>query len=154
MYVACQRGISFDSIFGWEMTLLKPSQFWSFVPNGIKNIYHFFNVPVGSSYSGEISVLRTIAEVATPQDFVAFKLDIDHPGVELPIAVQLARDPSLGALVDEFFFELHFSSELMTECGWGAVDSWNPDFGELSLKTTLEYFLTLRRQGLRSHIWP
>ena len=41
-------------------------------------------------------------------DFVSFKLDIDHPDTEIPIALSLLQDPNLAAMVDEFFFELHF----------------------------------------------
>ena len=37
----------------------------------------------------------------------------------MPIALSLLSDPSLAALVDEFFFELHFQCEVMTSCGWG-----------------------------------
>ena len=41
-------------------------------------------------------------------DFVSFKLDIDHPDTEMPVALGMLSDPTLAALVDEFFFELHF----------------------------------------------
>jgi hypothetical protein len=39
---------------------------------------------------------------------VAFKLDIDHPDMEMPIALMLRDNPEAFSLVDEFFFELHF----------------------------------------------
>jgi hypothetical protein len=38
----------------------------------------------------------------------AFKLDIDTPDMEMPIALMLRDEPELFNLVDEFFFELHF----------------------------------------------
>ena len=41
-------------------------------------------------------------------DFVSFKLDIDHPDTEMPVALSLLQDEKLISLVDEFFFELHF----------------------------------------------
>jgi hypothetical protein len=47
---------------------------------------------------------------ANPADFVSFKLDIDHPDTEMPIALSLLSDPVFAELVDEFFFELHFRS--------------------------------------------
>lgn len=52
--------------------------------------------------------MRLLQQIAVPGDFVAFKLDIDHPAMEMPLALSLLSDPSLAALVDEFFFELHF----------------------------------------------
>jgi hypothetical protein len=39
---------------------------------------------------------------------VSFKLDIDTPQVEIPIALELLRNDEVGGLIDEFFFELHF----------------------------------------------
>ena len=45
---------------------------------------------------------------ASPLDFVSFKLDVDHPETELPIALGLLNDPRLSSIVDEFFFEFHF----------------------------------------------
>jgi hypothetical protein len=49
-----------------------------------------------------------IQQLATAADFVSFKLDIDHPDMEMPIALGLLSDPTLSTLVDEFFFELHY----------------------------------------------
>jgi hypothetical protein len=39
---------------------------------------------------------------------VSFKLDIDHSDTEMPVALSLLKDEGLAAIVDEFFFELHF----------------------------------------------
>jgi hypothetical protein len=39
---------------------------------------------------------------------VSFKLDIDHPDTEMPVALSMLKDDKLASLVDEFFFELHF----------------------------------------------
>jgi hypothetical protein len=35
-------------------------------------------------------------------------LDIDHSDTEMPVAFSLLQDEALAAIVDEFFFELHF----------------------------------------------
>ena len=35
-------------------------------------------------------------ELASPEDFVAFKLDVDTPSVEVPIALQLRDEPDLA----------------------------------------------------------
>jgi hypothetical protein len=103
-----QRGVSFDQVYGWEMTLLEPTDYWRRVPAAWKPFWHFHNIPVQSALDHADSPLRYIRQLASPQDFVAFKLDIDHPDMEMPIALALRDAPELFQLVDEFFFELHF----------------------------------------------
>lgn len=107
-WVHVQRGVSFDQVFGWEMTLLEPVDYWRRVPPRWKPFWHFHNVPVHSSVDSPDSPLRFIQQLAGPQDFVAFKLDIDNPDMEMPIALMLRDRPEVFSLVDEFFFELHF----------------------------------------------
>ena len=103
-----QRGVSFDQVFGWEMTLLEPVDYWRRVPALWKPYWHFHNVPVQASAQDVDSPLRYIQQLAGPGDFVAFKLDIDSPDMEMPIALALRDSAQLAGLVDEFFFELHF----------------------------------------------
>lgn len=103
-----QRGVSFNQVYGWEMTLLEPVDYWRRVPAQWKPHWHFHNIPVQSAVDSADSPLRYIRQLAGPQDFVAFKLDIDSPDMEMPIALMLRDDSQLAALVDEFFFELHF----------------------------------------------
>lgn len=90
------------------MTLLEPTDYWRRVPPKWKPFWHFYNVPISAGVRDSDSPLRFIQQIATPQDFVAFKLDIDHPDMEMPIAMSLLNDPAVYSLVDEFFFELHF----------------------------------------------
>lgn len=90
------------------MTLLEPTDYWRRVPAAWKPFWHFHNIPVQSALDHADSPLRYIRQLASPQDFVAFKLDIDHPDMEMPIALALRDQPELFQLVDEFFFELHF----------------------------------------------
>ena len=59
-------------------------------------------------------VLPHLREVATPDDFVALKLDIDDPPTEQSIVHALLRDHDTLRLVDELFFEYHFR--------WGASE--------------------------------
>ena len=149
------RKISFDQIFGWEMTLLKPDNFWDQVPTPIRSRYHFFNAPVSSNISHGNSVLRMIAETALPHDYVAFKLDIDTPDVEIPIALDIITNPEVRNLVDEFFFEFHFRCDIMMYCGWG--DSIPLTAHGLNLSSrhdAMGLFQRYRRMGIRSHFWP
>jgi hypothetical protein len=90
------------------MTLLEPTDYWRRVPPNWKPYWHFYNVPIAADSSHPDSPIRFIKQLANPQDFVAFKLDIDNPEMEMPIALALLSDDSFSSLVDEFFFELHF----------------------------------------------
>ena len=149
------RNISFDQIFGWEMTLLQPDAFWEKVPAPIRSRYHFFNAPVSSNISHGNSVLRMILETSLPHDYVAFKLDIDTPHVEIPIALDILTNPEVRNLVDEFFFEFHFRCDIMMYCGW----SDNIPMTQYGLNLSSRYdamdlFRRYRRKGIRSHFWP
>ena len=92
------------------------------------------------------SFLRTLREVARPDDFVVVKLDVDG-GPERQIATELAEIPDLGALVDDFFFEWHYHFD-GRDFGWGQLDprmNWVDDALALMQK--------LRRRGVRAHWW-
>ena len=102
-------GIEFDNLFGWEVTLLKPTDFWTRVPQKYRDKYSYVNIPISADVnhpSHPLAVMRNLK--ITPDDFVAFKLDIDTSSVELPIAILLLQNDEFTSLVDEFFFEFHF----------------------------------------------
>lgn len=96
------------------MTLLEPVDYWRRVPAAWKPYWHFYNVPIAAEATAADSPLGFLQTMATPADFVAFKLDIDHPALEMPLALSLlSGDSEAGGrggldLIDEFFFELHF----------------------------------------------
>jgi hypothetical protein len=90
------------------MTLLEPTDYWNRVPPHWKPYWHFYNVPIASDISHPDSPIRFIKQIASPHDFVAFKLDIDSPEMEMPIALSLLSNDTYASLIDEFFFELHF----------------------------------------------
>jgi hypothetical protein len=123
------------------------------VPDSISPHYHFINAPITAGNTS-MSPLRFIEDIAHASDFVAFKLDVDTPLIELPIALELLRNKRVNALVDEFFFELHFRCDLMMSCAWGYDIPTEYDGLKLDLPSTLKYFSDLRHQGVRAHIWP
>lgn len=90
------------------MTLLEPTDYWKRVPAKWKPFWHFYNIPITVDSGSPDSPQTYIQQIATAEDFVAFKLDIDSPGTEMPLALSLLSDDSFAGLVDEFFFELHF----------------------------------------------
>jgi hypothetical protein len=65
---AMQRGISFNQVFGWEMTLLDPKEYWRKVPAKWKPYWHFFNTPISADPLHADSPVRLIKQIATPGD--------------------------------------------------------------------------------------
>jgi hypothetical protein len=63
-----QRGISFNQVFGWEMTLLDPKEYWRKVPAKWKPYWHFFNTPISADPLHADSPVRLIKQIATPGD--------------------------------------------------------------------------------------
>jgi hypothetical protein len=149
-----QQNIAFDRIFGWEYTLLEPGPFWAQVPAAVAPKYSFFNTKMSADPLNAQSPLRFIKQLATEEDFVAFKLDIDTPDVEIPSLLQILKDPALHSLVDEFFFEFHFRCELMMICGWGREISSQSHGLKMERAEVLTTFQALRRAGVRAHFWP
>jgi hypothetical protein len=100
-----------------DMYLLVPPPYYS--------RYHFYNAPISKNSNENSSPLKVIKDLATIDDFVALKLDIDRPMIEIPIATQILTDPKIRELIDEFFFELHFQCDLIQGC-------WNPKPDEMA----------------------
>lgn len=123
LFILCclclQRRVAFDQVYGWEMTLLEPTDYWRRVPPNWKPYWHFHNVPIDADLAHPDNPVRYMQQIATERDFVAFKLDIDHPAMEMPLAMRMLQDPALYTLIDEFFFELHF------RCVWSIPFSYS-----------------------------
>lgn len=141
-----------DTMYGWEVTLLEPTNFWDGVPDEISGNYHFYNIPITPNVTSKSSPLRIIKDIATLDDFVAFKLDVDTPAVEIPIALEIVDNPDIAELIDEFFFELHFNCAMMKGC-WGAVPDSVSGL-KLDRITAMTLFQKYRNMGIRSHFWP
>jgi len=102
--------IVFNGIFAWEYTQFLPSSYWQNVPADMKAIVHFYNEPVTRVGTGlaDFNVLRVLEQAATPEDFVAIKVDVDHGDIEVQLVTAIAQSPRLSRLVDEILFEYHF----------------------------------------------
>ena len=112
------------------------------------------NSPVSPSVGDALSVMRIIDQMATEEDFVSFKLDIDTPEVEIPIFLDILRNPERSAKLDELFFELHFHCEVMRDCGWGSRIPTEVMGLKLDRYHALKAFQDIRVKGVRSHFWP
>lgn len=147
-----KRGIVFDEIYVWEIEEQAPGAYWEGVPAETRRQWEprltFYNgVPVTAIPGDRANnPVERIRHACRPQDFCAFKLDIDTPSVELPLVQQLLATPAeTGASLDEFFFEHHVHG-LMQRFGWG--DRVNGTFAD-----SYDIFTRLRMMGVRAHSW-
>lgn len=142
-----ERGLVFDKIYVWEARKQPEEHYWAGVPRGVqakwKPKLRFYNgIPIVTDVGRKHNPMTRIYNECGPNDFCAFKLDIDTPSVEMRIVEQVRASP--GHL-KEFFFEHHVHG-LMQGMGWGDavsgtfVDSYN-------------IFHDLRRKGVRAHSW-
>lgn len=103
-----QHGMAFELIWAFEAGEVSVASFLNGARLADMARLHFYNLPVGPGGSGgSVDPWALLKSAATPNDFVAVKLDIDTPLAEIPLAYQLLEDPELLALVDEFYFEYH-----------------------------------------------
>jgi hypothetical protein len=77
---------------------------------------------------------------------VIVKLDIDSPDIELALVEQLQSSTELIKLVDVFYFEHHVH---LMELAGAWVDTMRG-----SVQSSLEFFASLRHQGVDAHFWP
>ena len=141
-------GIHFDEIFAWEALPVKTLDFFGPMPLQLAARTHLFNVPVARPGVGGVAdALAMLREAARPQDFVVFKLDIDHDVLEEEIALALLQDDALAARVDDFYFEHHADTHGIMDQYWG-----------VNLRRTLHesvlLFQAFRKRGIRAHSWP
>ena len=138
-------GLEFSHIYAWEVKNVTP-QYWEGMPlNFLKNT-HFFNFPVSADIESPRSALRLLQEVARPDDYVVFKLDIDTPEVEIPIINEIIARPDLASLIDVLFFEHHVDYPEMRRI-WGSGLSQ-------TLADSYTLFRKLRELGIRAHSYP
>ncbi|CAE8630843.1 unnamed protein product [Polarella glacialis] len=149
-----QRGVLFDHAFVWEAEKQGQEAYWSGVPVEVRQFWEprvtfYDGVPVSAEPGDQNNPVERIYELCGPDDFCAFKLDIDTPSVELAIVQQLISSPKKTAKsLNELFFEHHVHG-LMQKYGWaGAGPGINGTFLD-----SYDLFSKLRRIGVRAHSW-
>ena len=92
--------------------------------------------------------LQSILKKFNEDDFIVFKLDIDRPGVEVPLAKQILEDKDgvYHKLIDQFYFEYHVAMREMR-------DLWLETMMEGTMQESFELFHGLRKKGIASHFW-
>ncbi len=133
-------------VFAWEVTFASPDVVWREIPGYLKSRYRWFNVPATTGTGDWDNPLTHIAAVATPDDYVMFKLDIDNNDVEEAIVAGLMASPHLMNLIDEMVWEHHVRFEPL-------VGAWHTDNSPKIMNDSLALFSAMRRAGMRIHSW-
>ena len=156
------KNVPFDRIFAWEATPYKPEILWGSFPSQIVNVLQYFNVPADANPLGKMNPLRLLQEVANVDDFVIFKLDVDHQTTELALIKQILSSTRVSSLIDELFWEHHVAGSAMCcpalwkgklGSGWSSMKfKVQPGHGE-TLAESFELFTELRKRGIAAHSW-
>ena len=107
----------------------------------------YFNIPVTKDVKDPSHPLEILKRVATPEDFVVFKLDMDHSEIEAAIVEAIVADPEVHVRIDEMFFEHHVNFEPMHRY-WGTQQE------KATVVDSYHLFAALRMLGVRMHGWP
>ena len=140
--------IGFDRILCWEANHMEPKKIYHHIPRKVLGKISYFNIPVTAEKESEKNPLTIMKDVATTEDFVVIKIDIDAPLIELPLIHEIINDPVLRELIDELYFEHHVHGSPMVHLGWGGQMSVNE-----TLISSYEIFSKLRELGVRAHSW-
>jgi len=131
----------------WEVTQVEPKTVYASLPGRVKPNYHWYNVPANPALDSTDNPFHHLKRVATPDDFIVFKLDIDHAPTEEAFVAQLLADAELLALVDEFFWEHHVKM-------FPIAGIWKKQVSHsLQPRDSVELFRRLRLAGVRAHSW-
>jgi len=139
-----KRGVEFDRMLMWGGRTYHRDQIYGFEPKYISS-FQYFNTFADLNPNAAGNPLRVLHKIARVEDFVMVKLDINQP-MEINIVMALLESPNALAVIDEFFFEHHTTTQVMKRY-WGINTS-------CKVRDTYNIFLQLRHSGVRAHGWP
>lgn len=139
-------GFDWSHIEGWEggTTVAK---FESTVPQEWRSKTYFHQDWISTSPNKQPFVPDVIQSTASKEDYVVFKLDIDSKSVETAIVDYLLTHIEALEYIDEFVWEQHVDNYLMAG-NWGNTQDMSK-----SIADSYQYFLKLRKLGVRAHSW-
>jgi hypothetical protein len=142
------RGITFDRHLLWEAKQATGQQIFDKVPRHLMSRYQFFNMPVNTNFSDPGHPFNVLKQLASPEDYIVMKIDIDTPEIESVLFNKIAEDDTLCDVIDELFYEPHVNFALMTPHWSGKWDR------KLTMADMYTLFAKLRNKGIRMHGWP
>lgn len=139
-------GFNWTHIEGWEggTTVAK---FQASVPQEWRSRTHFHKEWISTSPNKQPFVPDVIRATVSKEDYVVFKLDIDSKSVETAIVDYMLSHPDTLRYIDEFIWEQHVDNYLMAG-NWG-----NSQDMSKTIYDSYQYFLKLRKLGVRAHSW-
>lgn len=165
-------GLPFDRVLAWEFTNHTDAEILAPLPSNLRGgtaiyrnpedarpgcctrdrlSYHNFGIDaIAGSLRNPLTHLRALA---TPDDFVAFKLDVDAPAIEIALVEQLLSDAATASLIDDFFWEDVVEGSMMGRFGWNHDLRKMPSASRRTMSDSYRLFLRLRRMGIRAHAW-
>lgn len=139
-------GFNWARIEAWEggTTVAK---FKITVPLEWRSKIHFHQEWISTSPAKQPFVPDVIQDIASKEDYAVFKLDIDSKAVETAIVDYLLAHPEALEYIDEFVWEQHVDNYIMAP-NWKKTQDMTK-----SIADSYEYFLKLRKLGVRAHSW-
>mmetsp|Transcript_9273 Transcript_9273/g.13879 ORF Transcript_9273/g.13879 Transcript_9273/m.13879 type:complete len:341 (+) Transcript_9273:80-1102(+) len=138
--------LRFTNVIAWEKKPMMGDLAIKGIPDELVHGYQYFNHPISAEKFNVWNPLNFIKKKCVQDDFVVFKLDIDHKLTESAIVSQLKNDPQARMLIDDFYYEEHFRNDAMRMHGWMGYPSTLSDYYKLAIP--------LRMSGFRMHYWP
>lgn len=144
------HGIVFDEVYVWEYQEQGKETYWADVDDTTRAFWEprvtfYDGIPVTAETESEHNPVSRIFGSCAPEDFCAFKLDIDTPETELPLINQLLdASEATQAKLDEIFFEHHVH---------GAMEPWWGKAVNGTFEDSYKLFRSLRDLGVRAHSW-
>jgi hypothetical protein len=130
---------------------LKPDEVFAHIPLSVLTRYSYYNVAVKEESGDPFNLWQFIANVATRDDHVTLKLDIDDINLEQHFFRELKSSAALQALIDEMAFEDHVNCEVM-RLHWD--ETVQAAGTTKTLADTYFDYRFLRQRGIRMHSWP
>ena len=143
-----RQGIDFDHVYAYELATPR-ANFTMTVPERQKSKITYQQCAVSSSVTVDTDdqpfLPKLIKRIASKDDYVLFKLDIDSPDVEAGNIDYILQDEDNG--IDEVAWEHHVDGNYLMMGQWGDTHT------HMSLYDSYQYFLKLRQKGIRAHSW-
>ena len=137
------NSLSFDRIIAFEAKQYSAKMYWQQIPDDIIGLITFINT--GVETVGKFNPWNILKSIATIDDYIIIKLDIDNSKLETELIKQILNDTSISSLIDELFFEMHITVNEMKR-HWGTPPG--------QLQDSYRIFTQLRQLGIRMHSWP
>lgn len=138
-------GFNWDAMECWEGKTA-PGKFFASVPTEWQTKVEFHQQMISTHPSLHPFVPSVIRQKVSKNDYVVFKLDIDSKTVETSIVEYMLQWNDLE-FIDEFIWEHHVKNYLMAP-NWKKTQDMN-----MTIADSYDYFLRLRKRGVRAHSW-